>query len=92
MKLLIKNGDTRIVRYGVGDFQITGDNNVELFYPQRLVDATDAPEEERIEGTLVAGICGQEFDDAAHRAEDLDIEQHEADDLQDYRVDPPRTH
>lgn len=87
MKLVIEaDGKNRIVRYGVGDFQ-QNENSVTVFYPHRIETQTDAPHEERIDGTVLAGVDGQEGEDEAYRAEDLEFEQEKADDLKDYRLD-----
>lgn len=87
MKAIVENTDgDRIVRYGVGDFQIN-DGEVVLFYPTRVSTTTEAPESESIEGELTGGVCGLEDEDPAYRAEDWEYEQTEADDLKDYRVD-----
>jgi hypothetical protein len=87
MKVTITSpsGD-RITRYGVGDFQTNDDGTATLFYSTRVAEATGAPDEEQLEGTVVGAVdsCFDDYDDYYH--EDLELELNDADDVVDYRI------
>lgn len=96
MKVIISqdrdtDDETRIVRYGVRDFQINfADTSVTLFYGPVQRDYANAPDEETISGELVAAEDSSGLaEDEVYRVDDLMHEQTAADDLRDYRVDPP---
>ena len=88
MKLIIDDDGQRIVRYGVRDFQVDSNGVIHVYYPTSAQESHGAPESESLSGRLVAGEDGESFTaNPDYRAEDLDIESHEADDVADYRVD-----
>lgn len=87
MKLIIKNGDTRVVRYGVRDFQVDDSGIVHVFYPPEARREFDIEDSEELSGRVVAGEDAISFRDVEYKTEDLDHEEQAADDLEDYRVD-----
>ena len=86
MKVAIKDGDTRIVRYGVADFDVNqSDGTVTLFYSPTTASIADAPYEEPLTGVVVGAVDSAFDNDPAYREEDLIDEEERADDLKDYR-------
>lgn len=84
MKVLLENDDERIVRYGVGDFQINDNGTVTLFYDSGLT-RTEAPNEETLNATLKSGVDSCADNDPAYRQEDIEMVAAEADNVKDYR-------
>lgn len=87
------DAETRIVRYGVRDFQVNfADESVTLYYGFKQRDHATAPDEETISGELTAAEDSFGFaEDEVYESDDFVYEQREADDLRDYRPDPPET-
>ncbi len=88
MKLIVKDGDTRRVRYGVRDFQAAESSTVHVFYPPEVAAQHDIEDGvEQLTGQVVAGEDEAEFrNDPDYELEDLAHERGEADDLKDFRL------
>jgi len=88
MKLIVRDGEIRRVRYGVRDFQIDDSETVHVFYPPEVAAEHDISDGvETLDGRVVAGEDEASFrNDSDYELEDLAHEQEEADDLKDYRL------